>query len=47
MKCPIGQPKTHCQNCYYSRKGKCDWERIHQKHKANPDHRPPRGKEGG
>jgi len=26
--CPIGLDNVHCQNCYFSRDGKCDYEQI-------------------
>ncbi len=28
MECPIGLDKNHCENCYLSRGGKCDYERV-------------------
>ena len=29
--CPIGLDKIHCQNCYFWRDGKCDYEEVVKK----------------
>ena len=30
--CPIGLDKVHCQNCYFWRDGKCDYDAIMREH---------------
>jgi len=32
--CPIGLDKVHCQNCYFWRDGKCDYDAIMREHKT-------------
>lgn len=35
MECPIGLPKIHCQNCFFWRDGKCDYDKIMQEMKRH------------
>ncbi len=28
MSCPIKLDKAHCENCFFVRSGKCEYERI-------------------
>ncbi len=30
--CPIGLDKVHCQNCYFWREGKCNYDAIMREH---------------
>ena len=30
--CPIGLDKVHCDNCYFWRDGKCDYDAIMREH---------------
>lgn len=34
MTCPIRLDKIHCQNCYFWRNGKCDYDAIMREHRG-------------
>ncbi len=35
MTCPIRLDKVHCDNCYFWRDGKCDYDAIMREHSRN------------
>ena len=39
MTCPIGLDKIHCDNCYFWRNGKCDYNAIMREHRRKANRR--------